>query len=116
MMDEERLLALFRQAVREELGATRLPTMLTLKQAARELSVSVPTINRMVRCGQLVTVPVSKKPRVPSSEISRFSASRPANLPRPGVPLKVRRRLKAQSLKRSAQDELAALRELRKKR
>lgn len=46
---------------------------LTFTDAAKELGISRQTLWRMVRSGEVQTVPISKRKRVPRSEVVRLS-------------------------------------------
>lgn len=46
---------------------------LTFTDAAKELGISRQTLWRMVRAGEVQTVPISKRKRVPRSEVVRLS-------------------------------------------
>ncbi len=50
------------------------PAFLTQAEAARRLGVSVSTLFRMRRDGQLRTVPLRGKPMIPAAEIERLAA------------------------------------------
>lgn len=57
-----------------DLAASRgLPTLLTLKAAARELSVSETTLKGLVRNGDLQVVRIGARRMVPASEIRRLA-------------------------------------------
>lgn len=114
-MNEERLLELFRRVVREELQATTAETV-DIDEAARRLSVSEPTVRRMIRRGELLAVTISKTPKVPVTEIRRLatpSASMPTYSQRP-IGGKALAKFKARSLARrhprSMEAEIAKLR------
>lgn len=67
------------QSIRAEMrritGA--LPLLLTFKQAARELSVSLSKVKQMVRAGILQTVRLEPNghPRIPVAEVTRVAAA-----------------------------------------
>lgn len=119
-MDEAKLLELFRRVVREELGGvTREEGLLTYAAAAKRLSVSVPTLRRMVKSGELLISTASKTPKVPLSEIRRLSTPS-ASMPTLGQrapPRASLAKLKAASLSRqrpnSVEAEIAKLHALR---
>jgi excisionase family DNA binding protein len=71
MTDEGKLLALFRQVVREEFGEAKA-MVVSLEEASKRLDVSGQTLRRMVKRGELSTVPVGRTPKVPVSEIRRL--------------------------------------------
>jgi excisionase family DNA binding protein len=66
--------------VLEELRAARkvraLPSLLTPEVTARELSVSVRTVRRMLMDGELLSVTIRGLVRIPVSELERLSAPR----------------------------------------
>lgn len=117
-MDEGKLLELFRQVVREELGVST-PEMVGFKEAARRLAVSEPTVRRMVTRGEILSVTISKKPKIPISEIKRITTPS-ASMPELGQRRQSRAvltRMKAASLSRkrpgSVEAEIAKLHALR---
>lgn len=119
-MDEGKLLALFRQVVREEFGEAKA-MVIGLEEASRRLDVSIPTLRRMARRGDLLTVLVGKVPKVPMSEIRRIATPKPSmpTIGRPPLGHQAMARLKAGRLKRknsTLADELAELKAGRKKR
>lgn len=62
---------------------TPLPTLLTLKRAAQELSMSPSTVKRLIQAGKLGTRKLGGRRMVPASEIRRL-ASLPGPTPRRG--------------------------------
>lgn len=85
-VDLERIEALIMELKAElsRRGATPLPTLLTLKMAARELSVGMTKLRELVAANVVLTVPLGGRPMVPRSEIERLSKVGP---PKP-APLK----------------------------
>jgi excisionase family DNA binding protein len=55
-----------------EAGNIAPPPMITLKEAARQLSVSVPTVYRFVKTGQLPCVKVGGRLRLRPSEFENW--------------------------------------------
>jgi excisionase family DNA binding protein len=68
------------QAIRARLEQVLEPSpgraVYSLAEAAKRLGVSASTLRRMVRSGELLTVPVGKTPKVPATELARVSAPR----------------------------------------
>ncbi|QQR47795.1 hypothetical protein JKA73_17830 [Myxococcus xanthus] len=61
-----------------------LPTVLTKKRAAEELSVSLSKLKAMIRSGEILVCEVGSTTGVPSSEIRRIAAARSSvKAPRP---------------------------------
>lgn len=58
-----------------QLAAAQLPALLSIKQAAFQLGVSVSGLNRLRAQGRLLSVMIGEKPMVPKSEIARLSAT-----------------------------------------
>ena len=78
-MDIEKQLQEIREELRRISALGRpLPALLTREQAAEQLAVSVATLDRMIRRGQIHLAGSSDKrrPRIPASEIHRLSAPR----------------------------------------
>jgi len=75
----ERELQSIRAEMRRITGA--LPLLLTFKQAARELSVSLSKVKQMVRAGIIQTVRLEPNghPRIPVAEVTRIAASKRPN-------------------------------------
>lgn len=88
-----------------------LPTLLTMEEAARELSVSGRTLQRMVRSGEILASPTRGRLKIASSEIRRIATNTIVVKPRG-------RKLKAVPTTGgySAENERKKLMELRKKR
>lgn len=76
----ERLLAEIRT-----IATPRLPTVLTKDVAARELSVSRKTLDRMVKDGRIQTCDLGMKAGggIPRSEVERFGSPRSPPMSRP---------------------------------
>lgn len=53
----------------------RLPTVLSKKLAARELSISVSKLKALIRAGDILTCKIGRTTGVPSSEIVRLAAT-----------------------------------------
>lgn len=56
-----------------ELVTAPLPKAMTFDRAARELSISIPTLRRMVRRGEISTVKISRRMMIPASEVERLT-------------------------------------------
>lgn len=87
----DRLLALVGDLQRKvEERPAPLPTVLTKRRAATELSVSPSKLKAMIRKGQIMTCEVGDSTGIPSSEVLRIASAqgrpkpeRPARTPRP---------------------------------
>lgn len=55
-------------------GQQGLPTVLAMKEAARELSISLTTLKELVRRREILTVMIGKRRMVPASEIRRMAS------------------------------------------
>lgn len=88
------------QSIRAEMRRLtgELPLLLTFKQVARELSVSITKVKQMVRAGVLQTVRLEPKghPRVPAAEVTRL-ASKGSDLKRPRAGRQTRPKVKSTS-------------------
>lgn len=61
------------------LSGPTLPHALTKKAAAKELSISISTLNRLISAGRLTTTdPSNGRAMIPASEIQRLAAPAPA--------------------------------------
>lgn len=60
-----------------------LPQVLTKKRAARELSVSLTTLNRLVAAGQIWVVHLGGRQMVPASEVRRVASIQRTSARRP---------------------------------
>lgn len=79
--------------IRDELRELRLmvqsrdglPFVLEPEAAAKELSISVPTLRRMISAGLVRTVMINKRAMVPASEVRRLGtpAERPSSVTAP---------------------------------
>lgn len=105
-MEAEQLLSMIRQVVREELGG-RTSSAVSFDEACKRLAISKATLGRLVKKGELVTVPIGGVPKVPVSEIERLcTPKRSPAMPEHGqvaVAREVRELAKAKSLKRKSQ-------------
>lgn len=85
-----------------------LPQILTKKRAARELSISMTTLNRLIAAGLVWSVQLGERQMVPASEVRRL-----ANIQRGAS----RRSKPATQLREtSAKEEAAKAREMLKRR
>lgn len=82
----EQLLAELR-ALRAEVTGAALPQALDYERAARELSVSVSQLRKLIRHGDIATVMVGRRAKVPASEVRRLVAVKELKASRPS-PLK----------------------------
>ena len=88
MQAQDRALMAELRAIRVELERLKpcdKPAVVTYKEAAKSLAVSLETLRRMVARNQLRAVMVCDRPRIPASELERFlapveSKSRPARV------------------------------------
>lgn len=69
----EQVLAELR-ALRAEVAGAALPQAMDYERAARELSVSVSQLRKLIRRGDLATVLIGRRPKVPASEVRRLVA------------------------------------------
>lgn len=70
------------QALRADPG--RLPTVLTKKRAAAELSISLSKLKGLIRAGEILVCEVGGTTGVPASEVRRIAATlRESKAPRP---------------------------------
>lgn len=68
----------------DRLQSSRLPAMLTFEEAAREMSVGLTVLKRMVKDGAIVVIDgVGERRRIPSTEILRFVQSAHSMKPNP---------------------------------
>jgi len=67
--------------ITERLGGTDLPMVLTRERAAKELSVSVSTLKKLIREGKVFTVEIGRRRMVPSAEVLRLATPPPAEFP-----------------------------------
>ncbi len=75
-MDLKELEAVVRRAVQEEMrrgGEMSPPRVLTLKEAARQLSVSLSTLKGLLRTGFVRSTTVGERRMIPRSEIERLA-------------------------------------------
>lgn len=70
----EQLLAELRalRADVSHLVGLELPKALTYEHAARELSVSVPQLRKLIKKGAIATIVIGRRPKVPASEVIRL--------------------------------------------
>lgn len=54
-----------------------LPKVLTKRRAAKELSISLSKLNRLIRDGRLLTVEIGRRRMIPSTEVEKLA--RPAS-------------------------------------
>jgi hypothetical protein len=78
---ELELLSLLRAEI-QELKTHRMPTVLTYKAAAFELSVSLTVLKSMVRSGEIQTCARQGRKGIPASEILRIAQPKIAAAPR----------------------------------
>lgn len=72
------LLAQLRGVMKELKDVVKpVPMVLSYERAAQELSISVPTLKRMVRRGEITPVPVAKRMGIPRPEIERIARGEP---------------------------------------
>lgn len=87
-MDEQSLERLFRRIMAEHEGP--LPQVLSMERAAKELSIGITKLKRLVRDGVVLTCTVGLRRMIPSSEVRKLAV--PASTKAPGVrPRKTRR-------------------------
>jgi excisionase family DNA binding protein len=51
-----------------------LPQAMDYERAARELSISVSQLRKLIRRGELAVVMIGRRPKVPASEVRRLTA------------------------------------------
>jgi hypothetical protein len=61
------------ELITQRIGVPELPSVLTKKRAAKELSVSVSKLKRMIRDGRIFTVEIGRTQMVPAREIERLA-------------------------------------------
>lgn len=71
------VLAAIRELV-EQAKSRELPAVLSFEDAAKQLSISVPTLKRMVREAEIFAVPIFKRMGIPRGEIERISRGEPS--------------------------------------
>ena len=69
----EQLLAELRVLV----AGAALPQALDYERAARELSISVSQLRKLIRAGDVAIVMIGKRPKVPASEVRRLCSVKP---------------------------------------
>lgn len=106
----------------ERISLDALPTVLTRQRAAEELSISVTTLQRLIRRGDVLTVMVLDRAMVPKSEVQKYATAtrageRPMERPAPPpAPAEARQAAKgeADALRAQLREE-AKLRRLARK-
>lgn len=73
--------------LRALVAGASLPAALDYERAARELSVSVSQLRKLIRHGDIAVVMVGRRPKVPASEIRRLTAVK-TEAATPRTPLK----------------------------
>lgn len=88
---------------------SQLPLVLTFEMAAQQLSISVPTLKRMVRDGEILSVPVFRRMGIPRAEVERIARGEPSPVGLHKSSVSRRQR------KMEAKSEAASIRALTKK-
>jgi excisionase family DNA binding protein len=84
----------------DRLQGGRMPAMLTFEEAAREMSIGLTVLKRMVKDGAILVIDgVGERRRIPSEEILRFvrSASRATTAQKPASGRKAQPRFDAKA-------------------
>lgn len=67
--------------LRALVAGAALPQAMDYERAARELSISVSGLRKLIRRGDIETVMIGRRPKVPASEVRRLCAVKPLAVP-----------------------------------